>query len=89
MWDVPHITLQTRLNEPIGNNKRVFPGHSVSKPSAMHHQKKHVGTLFMSIDTFILLWRTSHIKGDISRLETYWIYNLRMFTPFGLNIERM
>lgn len=51
------------MNKHIGNIKRGFPGHSVSKHYAQCHGKNPDGTLFMAIDKFVPDWIGSHISG--------------------------
>lgn len=90
MWNVLHILcrhVSMNILVIIKEASQDIVFQNIMLCTIKKQNKKHVGTLFMSIDTFILHWRKIQFKGDISRLETYWIYNLRMFTPFGLNIK--
>lgn len=79
-------TLQVILKEHIGNMKG-YLGHSASNHYAQCHNTDLMGTLFVGIDTYVSHWQASHIKREISKLETKWIYNLRVFSPHGLNTE--
>lgn len=79
--------LQIRLEEHIGNIKRGFRGHNLSKHYAKHHNRNPAGTLFIALEKFTLHWRGSHIRKSISRLEICCTYNLKTYIPFGLNID--
>lgn len=80
-------TFQVRMNEHIANIKKGFPKHSLSKHFDQCHDRNPVGTSFMAIDQFNPSWRGSHVKREISKLETKWIYWLHSYRRCGLNIE--
>lgn len=79
MW-----ALQVWLGEHIGNMRRGFRGHSVSKQFAEKHKRDSTGTIFLGIDKLIPHWKGGSIKLEITKLEMKWIYNNKYFTPLGL-----
>lgn len=77
----------TRVKEHITAIKKGKTNHSVSKHYASHHDRNPAGTTFQVIDRFIPHWRgESSIRG-VSRLETWWIHQIKCYVPHGLNIE--
>lgn len=62
--------LHVCLNEHLGNIKRGFSGHKLSKPYAKYHNRNPEGTLFLTIEKYVPHWRGSHIRRDICSLET-------------------
>lgn len=77
----------TRVKEHITAIKKGKTNHSVPKHYASHHDRNPAGTTFQVIDRFIPHWRgESNIRG-VSRLETWWIYQMKCYVPHGLNIE--
>lgn len=75
--------LLVHLHEHVGNIKRGYTGHSVSKQYSRVHVINLAGTLFFAIDKCIPQLRGSSIKREISKVKIKWIYNLRTFTPMG------
>lgn len=80
-------TMQIRLGEYITNIRNGFKYPSVSKHYATHHNRDPANTLFIGIDKFSAHWRGSAYIRGLSRLEITWIYRVRCYTPFGLNID--
>lgn len=79
--------MNVRVNEHITNIKKCFLKHSVSRHYLECHNKNPAGTTFIAIDRVNPDWRGSVNKREISRLETRWIYDLKCYTPFGLNVD--
>lgn len=79
--------LQTRLAKHATNIKKGFPKHSLFKHYALWHGCNPEGTTFLGIDTFTGHWSGSNAVGEISRLETRWIYQAQTYALFGMNIE--
>lgn len=80
-------SLKVRLGEHIGNIRRGFLGHPVSKHYLDKHKKDPSGTLFMGIDKLKLPWRGGSKRRAISKLEMEWIYKIRSLRPLGLNVD--
>lgn len=76
-----------RVNEHITSIIKGKTNHSVPKHYLIKHNKDPKGTRFQIIDRFEAPWRGASSKRGVSRLETYWIYTLKSYTPFGMNIE--
>lgn len=79
--------MNVRVNEHLTNIRKGFLKHTVSRHYLEHHNKYPVGTTIIAIDRFTPHWRGSFTKREISRLETRWIYNLKCYTPSGMNVE--
>lgn len=79
--------LQVRLNEHIGNIRRGFKGHPVSKHYLEVHKQDPRGTTFIGIDRLKLPWRGGPKRRAISKLEMEWIYKIRCLRPLGLNVD--
>lgn len=79
--------LQVRLNEHITNIKTGFKNHSVSKHYLLVHNRDPSNTLFLGIDKFKPNWRGSHLVREISKMEMAWIFHLKTYAPYGLNID--
>ena len=61
--------------------------HSVSSHYDQHHERNPEGTLFIGIDKFEPHWRGSSLVRELSRMEMAWIYRVRTYSPYGLNID--
>lgn len=79
--------LQVRINEHIANIIKGFKGHRLSTHLRMCHNRDPSSLKLLDIDTFSPNWRGNHQIWGISRLETQWIFTLKMFHLFGLNIK--
>lgn len=79
--------LQVWLNEHIGNIRRGFKGHPVSKHYLDVHWQNPKGTSFVGIDRLKLPWRGGPEWRAISKLEMEWIYKIRCLRPLGLNVD--
>lgn len=80
-------SMDTGLGQQQPGRQVQGQNHSVPKKYAKCHNKNPDGTSFMAIDKFSPHWRGSFIRQEISRMETWWIYNLKMCAQFGLNIK--
>lgn len=76
-------TFSIRVNEHIAGIKGGKNKHTVPR----HYNKDPSGTLFQVIDRFTPHWRGESLLQGVSCLETYWIYELRSYFPFGMNVE--
>lgn len=78
--------INVRIKVHVANIKKGFPKHSLSK-----HLECHVinpdGTTFIAINRFMPHWRGNFVRHEISRIETGWIYELKCYVPFSLNID--
>lgn len=80
-------TFAIRVNEHIKAIKKGRTNHSVPNHYLLYHNWNPIGTKFQIIDRFVSHWRgESNIRG-VSKLETFWIHQLRCYTPHGLNVE--
>lgn len=79
--------LSVRLNEHVTNILAGFPKHPVSRHYLETHNRDPRKTIFLGIDRYTIPWRGGSLLRGISRLEMAWIYKLRCYTPFGLNVE--
>ena len=71
----------------MGNIRRGFPKHNLSKHYAKYHNKKVEGTMFLPIEKFTPHWRGTNKVCAISKIETQWIYNMQSYIPHGLNVD--
>lgn len=79
--------LQVRLSEHIGNIKRGFSKHNLSRHYAKYHNKQLKGTLFVALDRLQPHWRGVNKVRAISRCETKWIFLMKSYVPLGLNVD--
>lgn len=75
------------LNEHIGNIRRGFEKHPVSRHYDLVHSRDPSKILFVGIDKYRPHWRGSSLVREISKLEMAWIYRLKTYTYFGLNVD--
>ena len=78
---------QVRVNEHIGNIRRGFREHSVSRHYREVHARDPSGTSFIAIDTLKPHWRGGSKRIAISKLEMSWIYRMKCLKPQGLNVD--
>lgn len=64
--------LQVRPNEHIGNIRRGFKGHLVSRHYLEVHNKNPSGTCFLATDKLKLHWKGGSRRREISKLEMSW-----------------
>ena len=79
--------LHIRLSEHVGKIKSGFPKHNLSKHYDKFHGRQLKGTSFFAIDNIRPHWRGTNMVRAISRLETRWIFSMKSFIPFGLNVD--
>lgn len=77
----------TRVAEHINKIKNGHIKHTVSLHYSEFHNQDPKGTEFLVIDRFIPPWRGGATIRGVSRLETYWIYELQSHSPFGMNVN--
>lgn len=80
-------TFTTRVNEHIAGIKGGKDKHTVPRHYLLHHNRDPRGSIFQVIDKFVPHWRGESRLRGVSKLETYWIHELRTYFPFGLNVE--
>ena len=76
-----------RVNEHIAKIRKGCPKHTVSRHYLEHHNSDPKGSLFQVIDRFVPHWRGDSRLRGVSRLETFWIHELRCYTPYGMNVD--
>ena len=76
-----------RVNEHIAKIRKGCPKHTVSRHYLEHHNSDPRGSLFQVIDRFVPHWRGDSRLRGVSRLETFWIHELRCYTPHGMNVD--
>lgn len=64
-----------------------FPKHPLSRHYLEAHNTNPDKTIFLGIDKFTCPWRGGSLVCGILRLEMAWIYKIKSYTPFGLNVE--
>ena len=79
--------LHVRVGEHISNIKRGIRSHSVSKHFRQCHQRNPKGLKFWGIEKVTKHWRGGHYIRQLSRRESYWIYETKVSSPAGLNVE--
>lgn len=79
--------LSVMLNEHVTNILTGFPKHPVSRHYLEAHNQNPAKTIFLGIDKYTPHWRGGSLIRGISSLEKAWIYKLRSYTPFGLNVK--
>lgn len=79
--------MNVRFKEHLANIRKGFPKHTVSRHYLKCHNKNPAGTTVIAIDRFTPHWRGCVTKREISWIETHWIYDLKCYNPFGLNVD--
>ena len=79
--------LHIRVGEHISCIKRGVRTHSVSKHFRQYHDRNPKGLKFWGIEKVSKHWRGGHFIRQLSRRESYWIYELKVASPRGLNVE--
>lgn len=80
-------SFSTRISEHINLIKAVSTKHTVPRHYREFHNRNTKGTQFFIIDKHVAPWRGGAILRGVSRLETYWIYELQSHFPLGMNVE--
>lgn len=78
---------KVRLTEHINNIRRGFDKHPVSRHFDEVHSRDPSNTLYVGIDKYRPHWRGSSLVREIYKCEMSWIYRLRTYAPFGLNVD--
>lgn len=76
-----------RVAEHIALIKSGDTKHTVPRHYKFHHNRMFKGTQFVVIDRYVPPWRGGAMTRGVSRLETFWIYELQTYFPYGMNIE--
>ena len=79
--------VHVRLEEHVGNIRRGYPKHNLSKHYDICHKRNLEGTLFVPIVKLQPHWRGINKVRSISRIETQLIFNMKSYIPHGLNVE--
>lgn len=79
--------LRVRLNEHIANIRKGFHKHLVSRHYDSVHRRDPSDTLFVGIDKYRPHWRGSSLVREISKQEMSWVYRLRTYLSYGLNVD--
>lgn len=79
--------VNVRINDHEANIKRGFPKHSVLRHYLECHEKNSAGTTFVAIDRFTPHWRGSSVKWEISKLETWQIFELKSYVSYRQNVD--
>ena len=61
--------------------------HTVPRHYRECHARNPKGSQFLIIDKYVAPWRGGAKTRGVSRLEAYWIYELRTYVPYGLNVD--
>lgn len=80
-------TFTTRVTEHITKIKSGSIKHTVQRHYRQFHNRDPRGTEFLITDRFIAPWRGGASTRGVSRLETFWIYELQSHSPLGMNVE--
>lgn len=80
-------TFAIRVSEHITNIIKGKTNHSVPKHYLRAHDRDPSGTTFSVIDKFVPNWRGSNNVRGVSQQEVYWIYQLKTYMPYGLNVD--
>lgn len=80
-------TFSVRVNEHIASIKKGRNNHSVPRCYLKHHNKNQLGTKFQIIGKCIPHWRGDSCLRGVLHLETFWIYQLKSYLPYGVNID--
>lgn len=76
-----------RVAEHIALIKGGDTKHTVPRHYKLQHNRVIDGTQFVVIDRYVPPWRGGAMTRGVSRLETYWIHELRTLHPLGMNVE--
>ena len=79
--------LHVRVGEHISCIKRGVKTHSVSKHFRRYHNRDPKCLKFWGIERVSRHWRGGHFIRQLSRRESYWIFELKVASPGGLNVE--
>lgn len=61
--------------------------HSAIKHYTHFNNKGVTDTEFLAIEIYVPPWRGGSAKRGVSQLETFWIYELKSYFPYGRNLE--
>lgn len=78
------MPLYVRLAKHVGNGGEK---HNLSRNYAKYHYKNSKGTRFIALDKGSPHCRGTNMVRSISRLETRWIFDMKSYVPFGLNVD--
>lgn len=80
-------TFTKRVSEHISLIKSRDSKHSVPRHYKEVHNSDPTGSLFMIIDKYTPPWRGGALTRGVSRLEMFWIHELRSLYPRGMNVD--
>lgn len=67
--------------------RKGYKNHSVSRHYDLVHNRDPTVTLFMGMESFSSHWRGRFKVRELSKIETKWIYLLKSYVPYGLNVD--
>lgn len=79
--------LHVRVGEHINNIKKGLVTHNVSRHFRNHHNRNPRGLQFWGLEKVTKHWRGGHFIRQLSRRESFWIYETKVLTPLGLNVD--
>lgn len=79
--------LHVRIGEHISNIKRGVKTHSVSRHFRLCHQRDPRCLKFWGVEKVPRQWRGGHYIRQLSRRESFWIYETKVLSPFGMNVD--
>lgn len=79
--------LHVRIGEHVTNIKKGLVTHNVSKHFKLFHNRNPVGLQFWAIEKVKNHWRGGNFIRHLSQRESFWVYELKVGVPLGLNVE--
>lgn len=79
--------LHVRIGEHITNIKKGLDSHNVSKHFKLCHKRNPTKLKFWGVEKVTPHWRGGNFIRQLSCRESFWVYELRVGVPTGLNVE--
>lgn len=79
--------LHVRVGEHVNNIKRGLRTHNVSKHFRLFHNRSPAGLKFWGIEKVTKHWRGGNFIRQLSRRESFWVFETKVGVPLGLNVE--
>lgn len=80
-------SLSVRVGEYANNIQKGLGSHSVSKHFRTCHNRDPRCLKFWAIEKVNKHWRGVNFIRQLSKREYFWIYETKVLSPFGLNVE--
>ena len=80
-------SLAVRVGEHVNNIKNGFRYHSVSRHFKQYHNKNPKCLKFWGLEKVNRHWRGGNYTRHISQRESFWIFEAKVLTPEGLNVD--